>query len=372
MRKRSEPWRVGLLCGLVFAFGLCPFRIAAQAGEAKAGDQSAPPKVGVALFVELRGPEWQKLHGSEASSLDLLWEAAASGKQGGPLSISLASALRAILDPLPSSFQGSYILASKDADRSLYNLDKEELASCGNLVAGFYSLQSGLLDCDLYLLGSGVDEAKLLGSWEGDYSDLEGFAAASASLLLPRLSGGSRWIADLAVQAPDASYRLATALPKEASAVLAGSRLFIYRPGEYEVEVKAGGSLGTTVKISTPLHDVYNKIPIQLEKNPSVPAESATEAIRAAATGLQWPNRDPFSKNLRGFSSALGRLVVSLPVSAIALGVFYLGYEGYSRSAVTETELWIRGGIAGVGLAATAAFVVDTGVWLARLMSSAH
>jgi len=83
---------------------------------------------------------------------------------------------------------------------------------------------------------------------------------------------------------------------------------------------------------------------------------------------LEWDDRGNFQTESKKFSSALSRFVVSLSLSALSAGTYFLYSEAYSRSAVDIGKVYASGGAAVVFVAASAAFAVESIIRLARLL----
>jgi hypothetical protein len=352
------------------------------ASQAAAKNPATDADVGVAAFVELSPEARAALDDAAAlSAADLVATASAASQaspKNFPLATSLALTARSVLEVLPKPEDGGYLLSSPGADIPLYSPDAESLETCSCLVLGVYSSREGQMTVTLYLVSAGKDDAEKLGSFTGSYADLDGYKKAFSRILIPRFSNHAARIIDFAVSPQGASLEFTAGQgaagakgDKKDKALFVGSRLFLYDDSSYEVTISRKGYIQRTVSVPTALGDIYDSIQINLLPDPLLAASPGLD-LKAASAQLNWKDAQDFADSSKQFSAALGRLVVSIPVTALALGFFYVGYEGYSRSAVSETGLLLRGGAAVLSAGFTIGFVVDTGIRLVRLISTAR
>jgi hypothetical protein len=405
MRKNSERSRRVFLSRLVFliALVLAPLSLhsqaaanaptanapaanapaSAQPGQDASKNQASAANLGVAAFVELSSASRTALAAANPSAADLM-AAAAQAAQGrsaetSVLATTLALTAHSILEVLPKPEDGGYLLSSPSADIPLYPPNAESLKTCSRLVLGVYSSKEGRVSVDLYLAIAGKDEAEKLGAYSGSYEDLDGYKKALSRMLLPRFSNNATRIVDFSIFPQAASLELTQGGASAAAAkggargkaILVGSRLFLYGEDGCEVTISGKGYIPQKVVAPIVLDDVYSSIQIRLAPDP-LSVVSPDLDLKTLSEELNWKNAQAYANSSKQFSAALGRLIVSIPVTALAIGVFYLGYEGYSRSAISETGLLLRGGAALLSAGVSIGFVVDMGIRLIRLISAAR
>jgi hypothetical protein len=354
----------------------------AQLGQDASKNQASAASLGVAAFVELSSAARTALASASPSVAELA-AAAALSAQGRPaetsvLATTLALTVHSILEVLPKPEDGGYLLSSPSADIPLYPPSEESLKTCSRLVFGVYSSKEGKVSVDLYLAIAGKDEAEKLGAYSGSYEDIDGYRKALSRMLLPRFSNNATSIVDFSIFPQGASLELTQGnasatqdVVGRGKALFVGSRLFLYGEGGCEVTISGKGYIPQKVVAPIVIDDVYSSIQIRLALDP-LSTVSPDLDLKTLSEELNWKNAQAYANSSKQFSAALGRLIVSIPVTALAIGVFYIGYEGYSRSAISETGLLLRGGAALLSAGISIGFVVDTGIRLIRLISAAR
>ena len=377
MRKKSDRARHGLVPCLVLLIALCHpeslhSQVPAESAVKPVAVQSATGSgLGFARFVGI-GPEGRAGIDAPNPPISLLMEVASRNPGlDSPLAISLSLTARSTLETLPKPADGGAVLVSPSADNQLFALNEDAIKTAGRMIFGLFSHSGGSITVDLYLVSAAEERAEKLGTYEGSIGDLDGSRKAFSGILLPRFSNHARRIIDFNLSPQGAAIVIPDGGTGESpAALLVGQRLFLYTDEAIEVEIGRRGFITKRVIVQQTLDDVYNIVQVQLSPDP-VSSSSASLDLVAASAQIEWKSEKDFFGGSARFSSSLGRFVLSLPVTAIALGVFFLGYEGYSRSAITEKGLLLRGGAAVLSLGFSIGFAVETGIDLARLVSVA-
>ncbi|MCX7026941.1 MAG: hypothetical protein NT061_05520 [Spirochaetes bacterium] len=374
MRKNSDRARHCFGAGLVFLLSLIlsPASVSSQAAVLPYASV-ARGKLGVAAFIQLSNEARTAIDTPNPIKADLFSAAAPASGKLSPLTVSLSLLARSILELLPSPSDGGAELSSPSSDIPLFTMDQDALKACDRLIAGFYSVQDGQLVTDIYLVDAKKEQAEKLGYYSGSYANLEGYKKTLSQFLLPIFSANAWRIVDFSILPQGSSIALAAGQKDTSTtALLIGSRLFIYDDNNYDIVISRPGYFPQKQTISPLLNDIYNIIHIDLVIDPQSIQKGAEEELAAASAETKWDSAQKYEGASKLFSAALGRLVVSIPLTAICLGVFYLGYEGYSRSAVSETSLWLRGGAAAFSLGFSVTFAIDMSIRLERLISTAR
>ena len=380
MRKSSDRARRGRLACLALLIALfhpAPWLysqtiLGIAAAKNTIDQDKSSPALGFARFVELK-PEARSAVDAPHPPKSVLMEldSSTSGSYS-PLAVSLSLTARSTLDVLPKPADGGFLLKSPSPDNQLYPLNEETLKTVGNIVFGLYSQSNGLITADLYLVSAEKDNAEKLGTYSGSVADLDASRKAYSGFLIPRFSNSARRIIDFIVTPQGATISLPVKTDSVSkTALLLDGRLFIYGDQTVEVSIERKGYVTQRVLMPQSLDDVYSIIQIVLAAD-SAPGVPAAVDLKEATSRLDWKDGKDYPTHTARFSSAMGRLVISLPVTALALGVFFLGYEGYSRSAITTSELILRGGFAVLSVGLSIGFAVDTGIGLAGLIAVAQ
>ena len=382
MRKNSDKAPIqfsgsSLLAGfaLIAALVFIPGATFAQESSPPPSIAANASKLGLTAFIEV-SPEIRVALDLPNPTKASLLEAAMQAGKTTPLASTLSLLANSVLSPLPPPANGGSILVSPAGSAPLFTLGPEALVSCGRLIAGFFSLKKGIIVNDIYLLESEKENAEKLGSFTGSFADLDNYGGTLGQFLLPRFSNAPLRIVDFSISPQGSLLSLSSGLQgKTDEALLIGARLFIYKENKYDILIKKSGYVTVKYSVSTPLKDMYNIIHIDLAIDESTTQGSLAAGFKAASDQMKWAEEKRFATASMQFSAALGRLVLSLPVSAIALGLLFQEYEVFSRRPPTAdilTSLWLSGGAAALSLGLSVAFVIDSGIHLGSLISTAR
>jgi len=275
----------------------------------------------------------------------------------------------------------AYEFKAASADESVFASPKAALETCDFAVSGIYSLDGETIEASLYLVEKSGSRFARLGTCTGDIGRLETLVDALASLLIEKLASPAIRVIDLDMVQTDASWEV---LPKDSGFALVGKRIFIYKKGNYSIRFGKPAPEGAVIAIEADTGSdrsgpVYNKIQPKLIDDKTLspnradgssgkdPALALKEAARLAA----WDGSGQ-EKAYAAFSRSLSRLIVSVPVSALSLGIFFLGYEAYARSGIDLGGLALRTAPAVISLGCSLGFAIDTGIRIGGLTRSSH
>ncbi|HEY9053792.1 MAG TPA: hypothetical protein VIO60_03130 [Rectinemataceae bacterium] len=246
-------------------------------------------------------------------------------------------------------------------------------------IAGFYSLAGETVEAAIYLIEKLEKKVSYLGSYTGTIDTLEYFPGPLRGALLERFAKPALQVFDV-IGPPNKTYKVA---PEDRGAFQVEDRIFIYKNGNYRIQYSESDTSERSILFGAPSDKrntfVYNTIQIKPDsglddKGSAVPKPSANEkgareqgAILAeAARQVAWES-SKHELASSAFSRSLSRLVVSVPVTALALGGFFVGYEAFTRSALDVGGLALRAAPAILSLGLSIGFAIDTGIRIAGL-----
>jgi hypothetical protein len=159
---------------------------------------------------------------------------------------------------------------------------------------------------------------------------------------------------------------------KSSTVEIAGSRIFIERGKTASIEVGKEGYLGTTVSLPADEAKTYVQVGVVLRLDPAKPKAEIPDILSGAGLAVGWETKKEYRRESEGFENALGRLLISIPLSALSLGGFFLSYESYTRLGTGSTTLYAGAALAGASLVATALCIVDVGFRMASKIKIAR
>ncbi|TXT48573.1 MAG: hypothetical protein FD137_947 [Spirochaetes bacterium] len=336
-------------------------------------------KVRVCSFAEVTKEVYESL-GKEAALKVLDTIAAQDSRVLGnqsPLSDSFARLLSHFLTPLPkrrviSASGGETLVPAVLEDtraRGFFHFSSEDGFVVSDLVlVGIFVRQGEGFYVSLYLASKEKEHAELLGSTAGSISRLEDFAPAMGPLALRAISNRDILIRDFRTD-PRAS---ALSLAGTGFAEISGTRIFIERGKIGTVEVGSGGYLSEFVALPGYESKAYAQVEVRLRLDPTAPKASIQDILSGAEAAVGWDSKKEYLRASKDFESALGRLLISIPISALGLGGFFLSYESYTRLGTSSASLYASAALAGASLAATALCIVDVGFRMARKIKIAR
>ncbi len=188
------------------------------------------------------------------------------------------------------------------------------------LVCGFFALAGETIDCRVLLFDAGATAASRVLSWRGEISGLDGFAGTLLPAIASWVAGKDLGIVDIVPQ-PENGAPLSLALESDdGRGYLKGSRLYAVAEGAFRLHAGRAGFASRSIEVSGAAPGSYRKVGVALE-----PAAAAIPPASLADAGslLNWKESDAFRRSETRYRSALGRFVASVPLTAIALGVFF-------------------------------------------------
>jgi hypothetical protein len=294
-----------------------------------------------------------------------------------PLSDSLARLLSQFIIPLPkrrvvsSTGEAKLVpVALEDSKaKGFFRFSSKDSFAANDLVlAGLFFRDGEQFSASLYLASKGKEEAYLLGSMEGAISRLEEFAPALGPLALLAVSNRDILIRDLRTNPRTSSLSAS----KDSSVEIAGSRIFIERGKTASIEIGSEGYLSMSISLPADEGKTYAQVEALLRLDPAKPKAAIPDILSGAGRAVGWETKKEYQRENKGFENALGRLLISIPVSALSLGGFFLSYESYTRLGTGSTTLYAGAALAGASLVATALCIVDVGFRMASKIKIAR
>jgi len=390
--------RAGLLC-LLATFGAA--RIGAADLASPKGVAQSPWRVALALFYKVDAATLADTAAQGFSIDDARRAAASSSAAYNALSSTFPGLIQRALTPLPdrqaapgkagstafADFRGAaanakaaaapYIdLAERESLTTSENTPSAQAAqanmSAGNsgwegLVCGFYTLAGETLDCRALLFEAGTTTAVRVLSWRGEIGSLDRFAAALLPEIASWIAGQSLGIIDISPQ-PERGAPLSLAVESGTGrGYLKGSRLYVAAEGDFKLRAERVGFDSRTIEALDIRLGAYRKESVALE--PSAPLLAA-ESLANAGSLLNWKESEAFRRTETRYRSALGRFVASVPLTAIALGVFFSYSEAYARGAVSDAAYYASGAGAAAAAGLSLGFLIDCAVGLVNVINA--
>lgn len=240
-------------------------------------------------------------------------------------------------------------------------------AGWDGLICGFFTREGETIDCRVLLFDAGTAAANRALAWKGGVGSLDQFTAALIPAMASWVAGKDLGVIDFAAQ-PEKGPPLALSLESEANgAALKGSRLFIEAAGDYPVRLERAGFEPRSLKVSGARPGMYRKEIVSF-----TPAAIHASEVPLANAGsiLDWKESDKFHRAEKRFRSSLGRFVASVPLTAIAFGVFFSYSEAYARGATSDSAYYASGAGAGAAVGLSAGFLIDCAVSLVNLINA--
>lgn len=287
---------------------------------------------------------------------------------GGALSATLPSLLFSALKPLPGRLSMKTALQARTADAPFVDArkGKEAFVGLNGLILGFYSFKDEIVECRILFYENESENPQGAFFYKGTISTLENLRAAALPAIMNWVATREVSVVDIATKPSSGAALSFKGTPSEGAIALDGTRIFVYEKGNYPIIVRQSGFEDGFCEITDFKPDSYTSIVIDMK--PAAGAALPEASIINAADRLKWADKSSFLKAEKGFSSALGRFVLSLPLSAIAIGTFYSFYEAYSRGAATETALYVSGAAAAVSVSLSLGFIIDSAVRLVDVL----
>lgn len=287
---------------------------------------------------------------------------------GGVLSVTLPALLFSALKPLPGRPSVKTALQARTADAPFADARKGKEAFVGldGLILGFYTFKDEIVECRILFYEKESETRQGTFFYKGTIATLENLRSAALPAIMNWVATREVGVVDIATRPTSGATLSVKATPSEGAIALDGTRIFVYEKGNYTIVVRQSGFEDGFCEIADFEPDSYTSIVIDMK--PAVGAALPEASIINAADRLKWAEKSSFLKAEKGFSSALGRFVLSLPLSAIAIGTFYSFYEAYSRGAASETALYVSGAAAAVSMSLSVGFIIDSAVRLVDVL----
>lgn len=233
------------------------------------------------------------------------------------------------------------------------------------LVCGFFALAGETIDCRVLLFDAGSTAASRVLSWRGEISGLDGFAGTLLPAIASWVAGKDLGIVDIMPQ-PENGAPLSLALESDdGRGYLKGSRLYAVAEGAFRLHAGRAGFASRSIEVSGAAPGSYRKVGVALEPAAAaIPATSLTDA----GSLLNWKESDAFRRSETRYRSALGRFVASVPLTAIALGVFFSYGEAYARGAASDAVYYASGAGAAAAAGLSLGFLIDSAIGLVNVL----
>jgi len=341
----------------------------------------APWVLGLSRFVQVSPETLASLGGKGLAIGEAAELASRSGD--GILDGTIPSLLAYALYPLPQrrakDKDGKPILMQTSLSRNGDGLGYIELRSGADalkgidgLLAGFYSIVDEKVECRILFFAK-VEERTASSqisnlAFSSSIPELESLAGKMLPGILALVAGRELGVVDVRTE-PELGVVLAlNGDPPRTRIDMDGSRLFIYEQGEYEIVMSRKGFEDARRLLESSLGS-YNSLLVKMEPIGMEAGSGSGESIFSAGETLSWSEKSRFLEAERKFSAALGRFVISIPTSALAIGGYFSYSEAYSRSAVSMAALSWSGAGALLSVSLSAAFIVDSAL---KLMDVLH
>ena len=235
------------------------------------------------------------------------------------------------------------------------------------LVCGFYALAGETLDCRALLFEAGKAEAVRVLSWRGDIGGLDNFAASLLPEIASWIAGQNLGVVDIA---PEPEHGAPLSLAMESGTgrgYLKGSRLYVVGEGDFKLRAERAGYDSRSIETLDIRLGAYQKERVILE--PSAPPLAAAPLANAGPL-LNWKESEAFRRSQTRYRSALGRFVASVPLTAIALGVFFSYSEAYARGAASDAAYYASGAGAAIAAGLSLGFLIDCAAGLVNVVNA--
>lgn len=331
-------------------------------------------RLGLGLFFPLSNQAMESL---KPEDLDLETLASVADEAGeGSYSATLPGLLAARLEPLPplelnksgkeesAELMTEFSVKNKDERFFDPRNDLEAIKGLEGFVTGFYAPKPEGLE--LLVLYYEKDRVLPRGSsrFALSISELEKFHET----ILPRLFS---WITDKDLSVYDIHTGVFGTLGMERRSgtdswySLRASRIFLTGAGSHVFSLNATGYQDRDIEIDNLAPFLFKTIQAPLTRiTGASPAQEFIESSKA----LEWKEEDSFGKARRRFSASLGRFLVSLPLSLLSAGNFLSVQEAYLRYAKPASAYYGGAAFAGISLALSLGFTVNTIVALVDLL----
>ncbi|MFZ3110245.1 MAG: hypothetical protein WA234_06100 [Rectinemataceae bacterium] len=342
-----------------------------------------PWVLGLSKFVQVSPATIASLDGRAFTLEEAAAIVAHSGE--GILDETIPSLLASTLEPLPKrgteDKDGRPLLIQTHLSKSgndipYYAVEEgvEAFNGLDGLVAGFYSLEDEEIECRILLFAKGEagfpleDPPAFSLAFSGAIPELDSLAGKLLPGIHAWVAGRELAVVDIRTEPEQGIVFTVVGDPPQTSISLDGSRVFLYDQGSYEILMnRKGFEEARRTLASSP--GSYSSLLVKMTPVSSDPSEVSGESIFSASETLSWGEKSRFLESERKFSAALGRIVISIPVSALAIGGYFSCSEAYSRSAVSRSALSFSGAGALLSVSLSAAFIVDSAL---KLMDVLH
>jgi len=301
------------------------------------------------------------------------------------LSFSLPNMLLSDLEPLPK--RSMVAVAGTDGaatsipvvlnpiitDGLLVDIGKDgDLFSANDgIVAGFYSREGVFIRCVILFFEKGTPKPITSASFTETIDTLDNMKNKTLPQLLSWVANRPLGVIDVKIAPTGGSATIAiqpgdTVGESETS----GTRAFVYEPGNYDIVVSRKGYETGHLPILAFSVGTYRSEEIQLIPTINIP--STQSSFAAAADSLKLLDENDFRGKEKKFHSALGRFILGIPITAIALGTFFSYWEAYSRSAASAGALYVSGGTAALCVSFEIGFIIDTAIKLVDVLHASR
>jgi hypothetical protein len=239
------------------------------------------------------------------------------------------------------------------------------------IALGFYAKEGETIFCVMLFYDKDSQKAKGSTSFSGAIDSLDAAIAGATPKILAWVAGRPLGIVDVKVL-PSNALSTIRLEPNSLSAdiEIESSRLFFSRPGDIDIVVEKKGYKSSQLRLRGEMPGSYKSVQVDLLPEPG--AEPAQASFADASKSLLWPDESAFRKKEKSFYSALGRFVLGVPFSAVALGTFFSYSESYSRGAASSGALYASGGAAALCLGLSVGFIIDTAIKLVDVLRASR
>lgn len=393
MRKSEKKAlrRCVFLCLLVF-HALVP--LFAQ-DQDNGGTRGARWVLGLSPFYQVSR---EALESASSSGVGIA-RAAALAKAGGqsPLAATLYSLVAAGLVPLPPRRAG-------DKETAVYTDNPVDIApplsaagsnaaagaaegavaeasvfkDIDGLAVGFFSLEGERIEGRLLLFEKADTEKSLVVSFQTDIARLETMPQAVLPGLWEWAGGRALCVVDIETT-PAGSFTILLDAGDSARAVGVDKRLFVFEEGGLDVALRQKGFQDRVFSLSGLTYGSYKKEtarmnPVENALEGASPggASPSAEEFAARSALLDWKQKEDFLRSRNRFYSAFARFVLSIPLSAIALGLSFSYSEAYGRGAASQEAVYASGIGAALSLSLSLGFGIDTTIKLIDVLHASR